>query len=156
MEEKNKKILYISIAIALAIGVILSIVLINKPKKENVKPTSSNLVKNEIKNQISNENEIDKSIVENKVTEENKVQEEIIVDEQQEVQIDKIEKEEDNKQKAINIAKKDWGEDKTVYFTFEQIDDNGNYIVYVRESNTTRDICWYTIDINNETFTKEP
>lgn len=156
MEEKNKKILYISIAIALAIGVILAIILINKPKKENVKPTSSNLVKNEIRNQISNENEMDNSIVENNVIEENKVQEEIIVDEQQEVQIDKIEKEEDNKQKAINIAKKDWGEDKTVYFTFEQIDDNGNYIVYVRESNTTRDICWYTIDINNETFTKEP
>lgn len=156
MEEKNKNIIYISIAIVLVIIVILACILINKPKEENVKPTSSNLVKNEISNQISNENEINNSIIENKVLEENKVQEEIIVDEQQEVQIDKIKKEEDNKQKAINIAKKDWGEDKTVYFTLEQIDDNGNYIVYVRETNTTRDICWYTIDINNETFTKEP
>ena len=61
----------------------------------------------------------------------------------------------EDKEKALNLVKKDWGEDDNVYFTVESIDGNGNYTIYVREGETTREISVYTVNLKTGKFTKE-
>ena len=73
----------------------------------------------------------------------------------EEVTKTEIEKEETDKEKALNLVKKDWGEDDNVYFTVESIDGNGNYTIYVREGETTREISVYTVNLKTGKFTKE-
>ena len=74
---------------------------------------------------------------------------------EEEVTKTEIEKEETDKEKALNLVKKDWGEDDNVYFTVESIDGNGNYTIYVREGETTREISVYTVNLKTGKFTKE-
>ena len=40
-------------------------------------------------------------------------------------------------------------------FTFESIDGNGNYVIYVREEETRREISVYTVNLKTGKFTKE-
>ena len=56
--------------------------------------------------------------------------------------------------KAINIVKKDWGEDSNVKIAIDGINDNGSYIVTVRNVNTTEALAFYTVDVSNQTFNK--
>ena len=57
-------------------------------------------------------------------------------------------------EKAIQIAKEDWGEDdNTVYFSYDGIDGTtGNYIIGVRDSSTTYIKCWYYVDVKTGEF----
>ena len=73
----------------------------------------------------------------------------------EEVTKTEIEKEKSDKEKALSIVKKDWGEDDNVCFTFESIDGNGNYVIYVREEETRREISIYTVNIKTGTLKKE-
>jgi len=149
----NKKIMYVVIAIVvICAGVIIGKDII---KNENTVETSKNYnnetnknvivnnTKNEVSNEISNEtkNEIENTEIENNVKED-------------ETNINTEEKEggneEENKEKAIEIAKKDWGEDDSVSFKFDRIDSNGNYIIVVREKATTNALRWYTVDVEDE------
>lgn len=57
-------------------------------------------------------------------------------------------------EKAIDIAKKDWGESNNAEFSVEGIDGNGNYIVAVRNSQTTEALAFYTVNVTSKTFTK--
>lgn len=57
-------------------------------------------------------------------------------------------------EKAIEIAKKDWKETGSVEFLVEGMDENGNYIVTVRNAQTTEALAFYSINITNQTFTK--
>lgn len=57
-------------------------------------------------------------------------------------------------EKAIDIAKKDWKESSNAEFLVEGIDENGNYIVTVRNSETTEALAFYTVNITTQTFTK--
>lgn len=49
--------------------------------------------------------------------------------------------------KAIDLAKKQYGTTSGVYFRIEQIQSNSVYIVSVRDNETTRDLAWYTVDV---------
>lgn len=53
--------------------------------------------------------------------------------------------------KALDLAKKQYGTTQGVYFRIEQIQSNSVYIVSVRDSETTRDLAWYTVDVKNGT-----
>ena len=53
--------------------------------------------------------------------------------------------------KAIELAKKAYGSSSDVYFRIEQIQSNGVYIVSVRDNETTKDLAWYTVNVNNGT-----
>ena len=53
--------------------------------------------------------------------------------------------------KAIDLAKKQYGSQTGVYFRIEQIQSNNIYIVSVRDNETTRDLAWYTIDVKTGT-----
>ena len=54
-------------------------------------------------------------------------------------------------EKAIELAKKQYGTTDGVYFRIEQMQSNNVYIVSVRNSETTRDLAWYTVDVKNGT-----
>ena len=53
--------------------------------------------------------------------------------------------------KAIEMAKKEFGTTDGVYFRIEHIQANGVYEISVRDKETTRDIMWYTVDVKNGT-----
>ena len=108
---------------------------------------NENNVNNESNNEV--ENNVNQNIVNDNATIETP-----IADPEQEVDKQTIQKEENNQEKAINIAKKDWGEDNSVYFSFEGIDESGKYMVCVRDQET-RALRFYKIDINTGTFTIE-
>ena len=56
-------------------------------------------------------------------------------------------KQQSDQEKAINIAKEDWGEDSKVEFTFDHIDKDGRFVIFVRDIETTRQIDEYVIDV---------
>ena len=57
----------------------------------------------------------------------------------------------DKKQKAIELVKKEWGEDNTVNFSFEYINENGEYIVAVRRNSSATTEFYYRVDLDTET-----
>lgn len=56
-----------------------------------------------------------------------------------------------DEQKAIDLAKKEFGTTEGVYFKKEQTQGNGIYIVSVRDSETTKALEWYTVNVKNGT-----
>lgn len=54
--------------------------------------------------------------------------------------------------KALEMAKKEYGTTDGVYFRIEQIQSNSVYIISVRDNQTTRDLAWYTVDVRNGTI----
>ena len=140
----NKKIIiYFVIAIMLiCAGVIIAK---NAIKDEKAVETSKEY-KNETTQNVVNENKVENTL-QNEI--QNRIEESTTEDE------DIHEKKDDettknNREKAIEIAKKDWGQDNTVYFSFDSVDENGYYKICVRNVTTTRAIFWYTIDVKEE------
>ncbi len=122
---------------------------LNKNVQEN--NTANTIEENTINNTVENNNISNEN---NSTANQNVVNNSGATIKEQEVDKETIEKEESSQEKAINIAKNDWGEDSTVYFSYEGI-DNGKYIVYVRDNETTRVLRIYTIDIASGTFTMQ-
>lgn len=109
------------------------------------------------------ENEVEpKNIVDvNKEKEVNILDEEIKQEEQEPKQLENPEETENepveeisDEEKAKNIVSADWGEDTSIYFSSEKIEE-GIYDIYVREKATTKSLYRYTVDVNKGTFTKE-
>lgn len=61
-------------------------------------------------------------------------------------------KEESKEEKAKKIVQNNWGEDDTVYYSYDGIDSNGNYIICVREKTTTKALYWYYVDLESGSF----
>lgn len=154
-----KKSIYIGIAVIIIILMIIAIgifaftgknkketttnantVLQNEQKQNEVIEKQVNeVITNEIENMIENivTNETSQNIVENITSSE-------ILEESPKTA----------EEKAIEIAKKDWKETSDAEFLVEGMDDNGNYIVVVRNSQTTEALAFYSINITSQTFTK--
>lgn len=163
MKEKKRLIIAISaMAIILAITVLLVIKLvsINKNKGNEIVEENNNIG---IDNKEPEENAIENSVneeVNNIENNESQVGTEVnsganqstpVADPEQEIDKETIQKQETDKEKAINIAKKDWGTDSNVYFSFEGT-SNGKSIVSVRSNDTTRALRYYYINVNNGSF----
>lgn len=56
----------------------------------------------------------------------------------------------DEKEKAITLVAKEWGEDSSVYYTNEGI-SSGLYIVAVRDKSNTSVKMFYKVDVKNNT-----
>lgn len=164
MKDNKKLIIAISaMAIILVITVLLVIKLvsINKNKGNEIVEENNNNIG--IDNKEPEENAIENSVneeVNNVENNESQVGTEInsganqstpVADPEQEIDKETIQKQETDKEKAINIAKKDWGTDSTVYFSFEGT-SNGKSIVSVRSNDTTRALRYYYINVNNGSF----
>ncbi len=142
-----KKMVYVLIVIVLiALGIVVAVNLRNGNKEI---PSSSENVEND---KINNAQNNITNNAQNNITEEDTT----INGENQEQ--DKNNNEEGLKtdlEKAIDIVKKDWGEDSSVYFAEDGQTRDGEYVICVRDNNTTSAIAWYTVDIKTGKFTKE-
>ena len=58
-----------------------------------------------------------------------------------------------NEEKAIELVKKEWGEDSSVYFDLAGVTSDGKYRVSVNKD--TKVLAWYIVDIETETVTQK-
>lgn len=153
---KKSTYMIIAIIIILMIAIICVFAFSGNNKKEN--NTNANIViqnkqnENEVVNKQEYEvlaNETEKEIENaltneiNKNTVENTTSSEIFEESPKTAE-----------ERAIDIAKKDFGENSNAEFSVEGIDGNGNYIVTVRNAQTTEALAFYTVNVANQTFTK--
>ena len=147
---KKKYIYIVVIIIVIAAGVIIGVNI-----KDNTKETSSRNVTNTndgnnkvIVNQTINhkENNIENEIEQN--TEDNNIAETPVADEEKFTPKTDLEK-------AMDIVKKDWGEDSSVYFAQDGQTQSGEYIICVRDTQTTNALAWYTVNTETGEFEKE-
>lgn len=145
----KKLIIYILI-LAIVIGFGIAVGLNLEDDKKAVPTTSEkteNKVKeNKVENKVENtaKNEIENSEEEFE-TEENP---------EEEGPADKAGEPKTDLEKAIDIVKKDWGEDNSVYFAQDGQNAKGEYIICVRQSSTTNALAWYTVNVEKGTFEK--
>ncbi len=142
----------IGIIILLMIIAIAIFVFTGNKQEKNTNETNATPV-NEEENVLQNEqtNEIISNEIENQI--ENQMANEIVVENEVSSEIFE-ESPKTEKEKALDIVKKDWGEGANIEFSVDGIDGNGSYIVTVRNSQTTEALAFYTVNTNNGTFTK--
>lgn len=129
----------------------------NKKSKENIQTSATiNLTQNEtIIENIVEEEENTQNIQENQnntVVEENKKIENKTNNTTSEVLEDTPATSEE---KAINIVKKDCKDETNIEITVEGMNENGDYIVVVRNAETTEAKAFYSVNITSQTFTKK-
>lgn len=160
MKNKDKIILFLVIITIVVISSLLIFMIVSKNKTTDT--LNYNTVENEIINNIVEEKE--NEIEENVITEENNVEQENTnstqINEQQasseEITKEEVETIKTNDEKAIEIARKDWGEDSKVVFVNDGTSKStGRYIVAVRDATTRNAICYYHIDVNTGEFKVE-
>lgn len=138
----KKVVIYILVIIAIIIlGIMVGKSLVEENKTAPVisENKNQNKIENNIKNEIKNDAE---NIVEN----ENIEEEETVEDNEQEE-----EKPKTNLEKAIDIVKKEWGEDNTVYFAEDMQTEQGDYIICVRDNETTDALAWFKVNLKEGT-----
>ena len=156
---RKKKINKRKTAIYIFIGLIIIAIILGSKlgKLERIKNENINIVnENKIENKI--ENETNENIVEennNILTTSNTptTQEQISSEEKT---VENLEKERTNKERAIEYVKNNWGEDDSVEFRIDEHsekDENGNYIVEIRNKNNTYLIDKCIVDIETGTCT---
>lgn len=129
----------------------------NKKSKENTQTSATiNLTQNEtIIENIVEEEENTQNMQENQdntVVEENKQIENKTNNTTSEVLEDTPATSEE---KAINIVKKDCKDETNIEITVEGMNENGDYIVVVRNAETTEAKAFYSVNITSQTFTKK-
>ncbi len=160
----NKKVIIISILIILICAIIISVIIFTgKEDTKEVLANPTNEISQNVDNAINdvqtNElNEIDNTNIVNETTNQNVVENVPTNNTTTQTPNNKTEilPEEPKKaeEKAIDIVKADWGEDNSVKFQVETIDANGNYVVSVRNIETTAAMAFYTVNTTTGTFTK--
>lgn len=137
----GKKILYILIIIALIVAGIF--VAKQMSEEKEVTQTGANTIKNTTGNTITNNTE------KNEMVENNTIEPEVNKIENNNIETGTTEL--SPKEQAIQIVKENWGEDETVYFSYDGIKD-GKHVVCVRESSTTKELYRYYVDIETGSF----
>ena len=160
----NKKVVIISTIIALV--VVAGIVGLAIRRNNDYTYTDENIEKNNSKNSSVVDNKVaENKVAENKVPE-NKVENTVVENKVSENKTseNKTENNSSNKDSsntqtnssnlrdiAISLAKKEWGEDNSVYYSVEDGNSKDEYIVSIRDPNTTAEIVSYTINVKNKT-----
>ena len=156
----NKKVVCISCIIAfLVMGVILYIKAVEFDKSFII----GEIVDNTVKENVIENDKVDNEKDENNTASENTTEENIVGQEELESQNEASSTENDatsddlyagltGKEKAIAMAKKQWGEnDSTVYYFVDRTSGN-IYNISVRSKATTESLAEYEIDIKNNTI----
>lgn len=157
------------VGIAIAVLIVVIAVLGFRSIKKNMTETYSNIpdetnssifnkyednqtsdVSNEI-NQNTIANNIENTTVENTVKEEKKVAEEQVTGKEEEETAKEVENTKSTSKqitesKALDLVKKTWGNDDSVYYTIANKDDQ-NYYVSVNDSSSTSVLAWYSVNI---------
>ena len=116
-----------------------------KKEENKTSNTDNNIIKETEESNVIGQEEKDSQ--ENEIKEDNNLSEENTTKEDNNGEISKQE----GKNKAIEMARKKWGEDDTVYYFIDRA--NGNiYNVSVRSKDTTESLAEYEIDVKNNTI----
>ena len=159
MEKKTKGSLIIIVLIIICIIAFLAYTYSKKDAQGN---QTDNVV---IQNNTTNSNATLNNIVEDEVVEEDSQESE--EDEEEQDQTEQVEEESNSNQetsntnsevtyandeeKAIEIAKKAWGDTSGVYFAKENINSNGEYIISVSANAAV--LARYTVNVRTGTCT---
>ena len=146
----NKKVCIVIVVIIL-LGIICGIMLNKNSKNTNNQNEEKWLEENSVVNQqvVKDANVVDNETV-------NEVQETVTNSEKENTTTETFTEEPKTaEEKAIAIAKKDYGNEQGVKFGVEGIDESGRYIVTVRNSDTTEALAFYFVNVTNSTFTKK-
>lgn len=146
----NKKGILMIVLIVLAIAVVIFLAksILNKTEDDKqVNTVENQFVVNDITNSAI-ENVMNNYIEENIVNTENTTKNESIKYENVQ-KSSEVTDSSDDKNKAIQLVKKDWGKDDSVYFYVDEEKGNGKYVVSVRNKETTSVVVWYNVDINS-------
>ena len=111
---------------------------------------TNNVTKNEVENtnNTTNQNNVVNTVVGNDITE-NTVPDKPVV-----ASNTTSETQQDNDEdKAIAIVKKDWGNTEGYAFKVEQINNDGTYVISVRNEDTVA-LEWYTVNPKSGQFSK--
>ena len=136
-----KKIIYIVLIIILIIAGIFVATKITDQDK--TKPVIANTIKN--KNEIKVENDVaENNTIE---VEQNKIVNDVVDNE-----IKNENTETNPEEQAKQIVKDNWGEDDTVYYSYDGKDAKGRYVICVREKSTTKALYRYYVDVETGTF----
>lgn len=158
----NKTKILIVLLIALAIGItIFGVINTNKAVKSKRKGELDEIIdyidEKNVDNKTNNEENINNSLVENLIIEENNNQvkdenkNEIVVGkEEQESNTENTELK--NKQKAIELAKKEWAISVNSYdFQVSNVKEDGTYDVTIISQNSNRTtVAIYNVNVKNE------
>ena len=147
MDRKKLLIIILVLVLLVVSAVMLTIKLFNL-ENETVKTSTENVIENStVNNTIQNEvsNNVVNNTVQNNVN--NVVQNETNNNTTNTKQEEVKEDTQTNEEKAVAIVEKIWKNEKNVYCSFEEINNEGNYIVCVRDKETTRALHWYAVNI---------
>lgn len=89
---------------------------------------------------------------ENKVEEENNLTQNTVEPEENKSEENHVSNTENKEEEAKEIVKNNWGEDDSVYYSYDGIDEDGRYIICVRDKATTKALFWYYVDMETGTF----
>ena len=163
--NNKKKIIIILSAIAvilIALIVLLVIKLINLKTNKN---DNENIIENKTIENVVEENTLEENIINEIVTDEIEDEEYInenpyksdntpVADPTQEIDQQTYQTEKSNEEKAVEIVRKDWGNDSSVNIAYTGYrDDNGIYYVEVRKE--TYLVKMYKVNVENGTFETE-
>lgn len=154
--EKKSKILLGILAIVLIIfaGYMLAKhmdVLQTNANNEEMNKNEINEVVNQVLNEIKDEvqNSVGENVIQNKI--DNTI-ENSTTNDTNNVETNVAQTGEEDRQKAIDMAKKEWGEDDSVSFKIDEQTEDGKFVVSVVDKNTTKVIFWYAVDVKNNTI----
>lgn len=151
-KEENKLFFIIGIVILIVLIVIL---INNKRKKNTVSAENQNNIEindetdNEFENSISEEiiNEIEKAM-QNKLEEENAIAN--ITDNKKTSSNKTTPGITDKKQEAIELVKKEWGEDSSVNFAFDYVNEKGEYVIAVKDNVTATVKNYFKVNLTTK------
>jgi len=153
-----KKLLYLILAIIIIVFVCYLCTTERIDNGNSILVNGKNQIENDVKNQEENtevENEtIENEIVENVIDEKN----ENTIENKTENTTSSETFEEEPKteeEKAKDIVIKDWGNTNNIEIGVDGMNQNGSYIVTVRDSKTTEALAFYTVNVKDGTFTKK-
>ena len=124
--------------IIIVILIIAGVYTANKiSKKGQTVKTGTNIIKNTVK----------------KTDEENVIENNVEINETENSTVENnVSKTENPEEQAKKIVINNWGEDDSVYYSYDGLDSQGRYIICVRDKATTKALFWYYVDIESGTF----
>lgn len=153
--KKNNVIIWIPIICIM--GILVAFYIIRNPgEKGNIEEISNNTVNNTGNSQVeeSVNNEVENEVTENTentLTEDISPKTEISNKTQTEPVKPSTPGITDKKQKAIDLVKKEWGEDDTVNYVFDYVNEKGEYVIAVKDRATATVKNYFRVNLDTET-----
>lgn len=126
---------------------------IDNGEVQNVVNNSGNTVENDVSEpeNVLNENQVPENVVENEISNEieNKIENTIkntVIQNSGPAKPAVT----DKKQKAIELVKKEWGEDASVNYVFEYINEKGEYVIAVKDRASATVKYYFRVDLETE------